>query len=65
MYSYCLLGNSIVLCTYIRMYVHICTLTVQDIIISNPLKSAGVIELEVVMSYSDGGPVKNTYYSHM
>ena len=42
------------------MYVctYICTLTVQDIIISNPLKSAGVIELEVVMLYSDGGSVK-------
>ena len=40
------------------MYVHICTLTVQDIIISNPIKSAGVLELEVVMLYSDGGFVK-------
>ena len=40
------------------MYIRICTLTVQDIIISNPLKSAGVIELEVVMLYSDGGSVK-------
>ena len=43
------------------MYICICILTVQDIIISNPLKSAGVIELEIVALYSDGGSVKNTY----
>ena len=50
---------------YIHMYVHICILTVQDIIISNPIKSAGVIELEVAMLYSDGGSVKNTYYYYV
>ena len=50
---------------YIHMHIYICTLTVQDIIISYPLKSAGVIELEVVMLYSDGGSVKNTYYYYV
>ena len=32
-------------------------LTVQDIIISNPLKSAGVIELDIVVLYTGGGSV--------
>ena len=32
-------------------------LTVQDIIISNPLKSSGVVELEIVVLYTDGGSV--------
>ena len=32
-------------------------LTVQDIIISNPLKLAGVIELEIVVLYTGGGSV--------
>ena len=41
---------------YVAIYYYK-VLTVQDIIISNPLKSAGVIELEIVVLYTGGGSV--------
>ena len=59
----------IVLCiahtyVYVHTHIHICilsclytcnSLTIQDILISNPFKSAGVVVLEIIVLFTTGG----------